>query len=108
MKKFEIGKVYCNSSGSGIGADQCIYDDYYLITRKTEKSIWWKKISVARELYSRATNEKADFKKFEKAVEKRSKLNIYEDKEEEYFIDTRKSGYQDYIFFEYTKEIELN
>lgn len=108
MKKFEVGKIYCYKSGSGIGADRCIYDDYYLITRKNEKSIWYKKISVATELYLRETKEKADFNKFEKAVERRSKLNIYEDKEEEYFIDTRESGTKDYIFFEYVKEIELN
>ena len=108
LKKFEVGKVYCYKSGSGIGVDQCIYDDYYLITRKNEKNIWWKKISVARELYLRANNEKADFKKFEKAVEKRSKINIYKEKEEEYFIDTRESGTKDYIFFEYVDEVELN
>lgn len=106
-KKFEVKKVYSHKTGSGIGADHCSYCDYYLITRKTEKSIWWKKISVITELYSRDTNEKADFKKFEKAVERRSKLNIYKEKEE-YFIDTHESGYQDYIFFEYTKEVELN
>ena len=106
MRKFEIGKIYLHKSGSGIGFDHCSYGDYYLITRKTEKSIWWKKISVATELYSRDTNEKANFKKFEKAVEKRSKLKADEDGE--YFIDTHESGYQDYIFFKYTKEIELN
>ena len=106
MEKFKIGKVYSHKIGSGSGYDECVYYDYYLITRKSEKSIWWKKISVATELYSRKTNEKADFKKFENAVERRSKIGIYEN--EEYFIDTRKSGYQDYIFFEYAKEIELN
>lgn len=105
-KNFEIGKIYLRKSGSGIGADHCSYCDYYLITRKTDKSIWWKKISVITELYSRDTNEKADFKKFEKAVEKRSKLKVYENNE--YFIDTHESGYQDYIFFKYAEEIELN
>ena len=107
MKKFEIGKVYSYERDSGIGYDECISYDYYLITRKTEKSIWWKKISVTAELYSRATNEKADFKKFEKAVEKRSKIGI-DSEGKEYFIDTKESGYQEYIFIKYTKEIELN
>ena len=101
MKKFEIGKIYSYESGSGIGYDECRYRDYYLITRKNEKSIWWKKISVTTELYSRATNEKADFKKFENAVEKRSKLSIYDNAE--CFANAN-----DYIFFKYAKEIELN
>ena len=104
MEKFEVGKIYSHKKGSGSGYDECRDCDYYLITRKTEKSIWWKKISVAVEVYGKAVDEKADFKKFEKAVEKRSKIGIYED--EEYFIDTRKSGCQDYIFFEYAKEVK--
>ena len=102
MEKFEIGKIYSYKRGSGIGYDECIFYDYYLITRKTEKSIWWKKISVVVESYGKAVDEKADFNKFEKAVEKRSKIGIYEG--EEYFIYTRESGCQDYIFFKYTKE----
>ena len=104
MEKFEVGKIYSYKKGSGSGCDECISYDYYLITRKTEKSIWWKKISVEVEVYGKVVNEKADFKKFEKAVEKRSKIGIYED--EEYFIDTRESGCQDYIFFKYTKEVK--
>ena len=104
MEKFEVGKIYAYKRGSGSGYDECRYCDYYLITRKTEKSIWWKKISVTVELYGKVVDEKADFKKFEKAVEKRSKIGIYED--EEYFINTRESGYQDYIFFKYTKEVK--
>ena len=104
MEKFEVGKIYSYKRGSGSGYDECRYYDYYLITRKTEKSIWWKKISVAVEVYGKTVDEKADFKKFEKAVEKRSKIGIYED--EEYFIDTRESGCQDYIFFKYTKEVK--
>ena len=104
MEKFEVGKIYSHKNGSGCGYDECVSYDYYLITRKTEKSIWWKKISVAVEVYGKAVDEKADFKKFEKAVEKRSKLKVYED--EEYFIDTRESGCQDYIFFKYTKEVK--
>ena len=107
MKKFEIGKIYSYERGSGIGYDHCSYCDYYLITRKTEKSIWWKRISAAVEIFGAAVNEKADFKKFEKAVERRSKLSINHDGGE-YFIDTHESGYQDYIFIKYTKEIELN
>ena len=106
MEKFEIGKVYSYKRGSGAGYDECISYDYYLITRKTEKSIWWKKISVAVEVYGKATKEKADFKKFEKAAEKRSKIGIYED--EEYFIDTPEYGSQEYNFFKYAKEVELN
>ena len=104
MEKFEVGKIYSYKKGNGCGYDECISYDYYLITRKTEKSIWWKKISVEVEVYGKDINEKADFKKFEKAVEKRSKIGIYED--EEYFIDTRESGCQDYIFFKYTKEVK--
>ena len=107
MLKFEIGKIYLRKSGCGIGADHCSYYTYYLITRRSEKSIWWKKISITTELYSRDTNEKADFKKFEKAVERRSKIGISHE-DDEYFIDTHESGYQDYIFIKYTKEIELN
>ena len=70
MGKFEIGKIYSKKSGCGIGADHCSYCDYYLITRRSEKSIWWKKISITTELYSRDTNEKADFKKFDVTVTK--------------------------------------
>ena len=46
-------------------------------------------------------------KEFEKAVERRSKIGISHE-DDEYFIDTHESGYQDYIFIKYTKEIELN
>ena len=104
MEKFEVGKIYSYKKGSGCGYDECISYNYYLITRKTEKSIWWKKISVSVEVYGKAVDEKADFKEFEKAVEKRSKINIYED--EEYFIDTPEFGSQNYIFFKYTKEVK--
>ena len=105
MEKFEVGKVYSYERGSGSGYDECSDRDYYLITRKTEKSIWYKRISVAVEVYGKAVDGKADFKKFEKAVEKRSKISIdYEG--EEYFIYTRESGCQDYIFFKYTKEVK--
>ena len=106
MEKFEIGKIYSYKRGSGIGYDECIFYDYYLITRKTEKSIWWKKISVVVELYDKAVDEKADLKEFENAVEKRSKIGVYEN--EEYFIDTRESGVQEYNFFKSAKEVELN
>ena len=104
MEKFEVGKIYSYERGSGSGYDECLDCDYYLITRKTEKSIWYKRISVAVELYGKAVDEKADFKKFEKAVEKRSKLSIYEGGE--LFIYTRESGCQDYIFFKYAKEVK--
>ena len=106
MEKFEVGKIYSQKNGSGCGYDECIFYDYYLITRKTEKSIWWKKISVAVEVYGKAVDEKADFKKFEKAVEKRSKIGIYEDGET--FIYTDECGWQDYIFYKYAEEVELN
>ena len=105
MRKFEIGKVYSYVRRSGIGCDECIYYDYYLITRKTEKSIYWKRISVTVERFGKTVNEKADFNKFDNVIEKRSKIGIYED--EEYFIDTRESGIQHYIFFKYTNEVEL-
>ena len=104
MEKFEVGKIYSYERGSGSGYDERRDCDYYLITRKTEKSIWYKRISVAVESYGKAVDEKADFKKFEKAVEKRSKLSIYEGGE--CFIYTRESGCQDYIFFKYTKEVK--
>ena len=107
MKKFEIEKIYSYERSSGIGFDSCSYCDYYLITRKSEKSIWWKKISVTTELFGAPFDEKADFKKFEKAVERRSKIGI-DSESEEYFIDTKESGYQEYIFIKYAKEIELN
>ena len=106
MKKFEVGKIYSYERGSGSGYDECRDCDYYLITRKTEKSIWYKRISVAVELYGKATNEKADFKKFEEAVEKRSKIGSYEGGES--FIYTYECGWQDYIFFKYAEEVELN
>ena len=106
MEKFEVGKIYSYKRGSGCGYDECCYYDYYLITRKTEKSIWYKRISVAVELYGKATNEKADFKKFEEAVEKRSKIGSYEGGES--FIYTYECGWQDYIFSKYAEEVELN
>ena len=70
MEKFEVGKIYAYKRGSGCGYDECISYDYYLITRKTEKSIWWKKISVAVEVYGKVVDEKADFKKFDVTVTK--------------------------------------
>ena len=106
MKKFEVGKIYAYKRGSGCGYDECRYYDYYLITRKTEKSIWYKRISVAVELYGKFVNEKADFNKFEEAVEKRSKIGRYEDGES--FIYTYDFGWQEYIFFKYAEEVELN
>ena len=104
MEKFEVGKIYLYKRGSGCGYDECRYYDYYLITRKTEKSIWYKRISVTVELYGKATNEKADFKKFEEAVEKRSKIGSYEGGES--FIYTYEYGWQDYIFFKYAEEVK--
>ena len=104
MEKFEVGKIYSYERGSGSGYDECRDRDYYLITRKNEKSIWWKKISVAVEVYGKAVDEKADFKKFENAVEKRSKLSEYDGGE--CFSYKRESGCQDYIFFKYTKEVK--
>ena len=106
MEKFEVGKIYSYERGSGSGYDECRDCDYYLITRKTEKSIWYKKISVAVESYGKSVDEKADFKKFEKAVEKRSKLSEYDGGE--CFSYKRESGCQDYIFFKYAEEVELN
>ena len=103
-KKFEAGKIYSYKSGNGIGYDECIYRDYYLITRKTEKSIWYKKISVEVVSYGKAVKEKADFKKFEKAVEKRSKLSEYDGGE--CFSYKRESGCQDYIFVKYAEEVK--
>ena len=106
MKKFEVGKIYAYKRGYGIGYDECRYYDYYLITRKTEKSIWYKRISVAVELYGKFVDEKADFNKFEEEVEKRSKIGRYEDGES--FIYTDECGWQEYIFFKYAEEVELN
>lgn len=104
MIKFETNKIYTCKRNSGVGYDHCTNYDYYLITRKNEKSIWWKKISITTELFTRATNEKADFNLFDKATEKRSKLSNYD--ESEFFIDTHESGYQEYIFCEYAEKIE--
>ena len=104
MEKFEVDKVYSYERGSGSGYDECRDRDYYLITRKTEKSIWYKRISVAVELYGKFVNEKADFNKFEEAVEKRSKIGRYEDGET--FIYTDECGWQDYIFFKYAEEVK--
>ena len=106
MKKFEVGKIYSFKESSGCGYDECSFCNYYLITRKTEKSIWYKRISVAVELYGKLVNEKADFNKFEKAAEKRSKINPYEDWEG--FMYTYKPGWQDYICLKHAKEVELN
>ena len=98
-KKFEIGKIYLNTHGSGIGYDECVWRDYYLITRKTEKSIWWKKITLAKILYGKIIDEDPDFSKFENAEEKRSKIRLYEG--EEVFDDKRET-----IFFDYAKEVK--
>ena len=105
MEKFEVGKIYSYERGSGSGYDECRDCDYYLITRKTEKSIWYKRISVTLELYGKFVNEKPDLNKFEEAVEKRSKIGRYEDGES--FIYTDECGWQDYIFFKYAEEIKL-
>lgn len=97
--KFEVGKIYVNKHGCGIGYDECVFNDYYLITRKTEKTIWWKKISKATILYGEPINEKADFSKFETAEEKRSKIKFYKDAEK--FDDRYET-----IYFDYAKEVK--
>ena len=98
-KKFEVGKIYVNDHGCGIGYDECVWNDYYLVTRKSEKSIWWKKITKAKILYGKIIDEKPDFSKFETAEEKRSKIRLYEG--EEVFDDKRET-----IFFDYAKEVK--
>ena len=98
-KKFEVGKIYVNEHGCGIGYDECVWNDYYLITRKTEKSIWWKKITKAKIYYGKIIEEKPDFSKFETAEEKRSKISLYKD--EEKFVDRYET-----IFFDYAKEVK--
>ena len=93
-KKFEVGKVYLHTHGCGIGYDECVWRDYYLITRKTEKSIWWKKITLAKIYYGKIIEEKPDFSKFETAEEKRSKIKLYKDAEN--FDDRYETVYVDY------------
>ena len=93
-KKFEVGKIYLHTRGSGIGYDECVWREYYLITRKTEKSIWWKKITLAKILYGKIIDEKPDFSKFENAEEKRSKISLYKDAEN--FVDRYETVYVDY------------
>ena len=98
-KKFEIGKIYLHTHGCGIGYDECVWRDYYLITRKSEKSIWWKKITLAKILYGKIIDDEPDFSKFETAEEKRSKISLYKD--EETFADRYET-----IFFDYAKEVK--
>ena len=93
-KKFEVGKIYVNKHGCGIGYDECVFNEYYLITRKTEKTIWWKKMSLATILYGEPIDEKPDFSKFETADEKKSKIKLYKDSE--YFADRYENVYIDY------------
>ena len=98
-KKFEVGKIYVHDHGCGVGYDECVWNDYYLITRKTEKSIWWKKITLAKILYGKIIDEKPDFSKFETTKEKRSKLSLYEDAEN--FDDRYET-----IFIKYAEEVK--
>ena len=42
MKKFEVGKIYVDFEHKGLGYDECLYAHYYLIERKSDKSIWIK------------------------------------------------------------------
>ena len=93
-KKFEVGKVYLNTHGNGCGYDECVWRDYYLITRKTEKSIWWKKITLAKILYGEPIHAEPDFSRFETAEEKRSKIKLYKDAEN--FDDRYETIYVDY------------
>lgn len=93
-KKFEVGKIYVNKHGCGCGYDECVFNDYYLITRKTEKTIWWKKMSLATILYGEIIDEKPDFSEFETADEKKSKIKLYKDSE--YFADRYENVYIDY------------
>ena len=98
-KKFEEGKIYVNEHGCGIGYDECVWRDYYLITRKTEKSIWWKKITLAKIHYGKIIEEKPDFSKFETAEEKRSKISLYKDAEN--FVDRYET-----VYVEYAEEVK--
>ena len=98
-KKFEVGKVYADKRGCGCGYDECLWEACYLITRKSEKSIWWKKVIVTEEIYGKYINEKLDFEDFETKDEKRSKISLYEDAE--CFNDK-----DDIIFFEHAKEVK--
>ena len=98
-KKFEVGKIYADRKGCGCGYDECVWNDYYLITRKSEKSIWWKKITKATILYGEKIDEKPDFSKLETSEEKRSKIRLYEG--EEVFDDGHHT-----IFFDFAKEVK--
>lgn len=102
-KKFEIGKIYAYKKGCGTGYDKCVWNVHYLITRKSEKSVWWKKVIVIEELYGKDINEKLDFKDFENKDEKRSKLRLYKNvyEYEESFNDK-----DDTVFFDFVKEVK--
>lgn len=114
MKKFEVGKIYVNFDHCGIGYDECVYAEYYLIERKSEKSIWARKAVINICLYGKDIISKEDAinidpEKLSFSEINRSKLYISDRDNDEYFYynDPRYTC-KDYINVNYCKEVGGN
>ena len=109
MKQFETGKIYVNFNYCG---EYCCAAEYYLIEKKSDKSIWVRKAQLWQEYYGRVNFSKDQAINIDPAVLEfsdiqRSKLCSLKD--HEYFVFTDKEfDIKHYIFSEYCKEIGGN
>lgn len=109
MKKFEIGKIYLTFEYCG---EYCRAADYYLIEKKSDKSIWVRKARLWQEYYGRENFSKdqaltIDPAELEFSDIQRSKLCIDKDHENFVFTD-KKFDIKYYVFSEYCKELGGN
>lgn len=112
MKKFEVGKIYVDFKHCGIGYDECVYAQYYLIDRKSEKSIWVSKAEVNICLYGKDLMSKEEAINidpvklcFDEEVY-RSKLYISDrDQDEFFYYNDPRYTFKDYVNVNYCKEI---
>lgn len=94
--KFEVGKIYVQFDHSGIAWDHCCIAHYYLIERKSDKSIWtrqaWKPVEMwGKDIMSKEEAINIDPATLEFTDIQRSKLGISESSGTEYFYYKDKS-----------------
>jgi len=109
-KTFEVGKIYVNFKHCGIGYDECVYAEYYLIERKSEKSIWARKAVVNICIYGKDIMSKDEAINIDPVLLyfseiNRSKLNKSDDSGDEYFYyNDPRYTFKEYININYCKE----
>lgn len=111
MTKFEVGKIYVKFKQCGIGYDENVYAEYFLIERKSEKSIWARKAEVniclyGNDIMSREEAINIDPAKLAFSEINRSKLNVSDRDNDEYFYyNDPRFTFKDYVNVNYCKEV---